>query len=124
MRIIPTLSHGFDGLIMAALLARAIVATRRRWLFASLALMIPVLLHFLFDFGQFSAEALGPSIENIDPDADPTPETLVVLGVALILVLSPIIVWVVEAIAAVLIVRGVRRDLRATLVTQQPIPSV
>lgn len=120
MRVIPTVSHGCDGLIMAAFLARATVTARRRWLFASLALIVPVLLHFLFDFGQFSADVLGPKIESVDPDADASPATLVLVGSALILMLLPIIVWVVEAVTAVLIVRRVRRVLQNYSTTHQP----
>lgn len=114
-RVVPTLSHAFDGVIMGYLVAGTMVASDWRWMRMTLAVSVPMILHFLFDFGQFGVEVLGPKIDALDLEAEPSFEAVGLIGGGLLLMGLPPLVWILEAVAATLIVHRIRRSTRIAI---------
>jgi hypothetical protein len=78
-RIVALISHGCDGLLMGFFVGHAIRTPGRRAVFWSLALAVPVVLHGLYDL-PFMVE-----LPEIEQDAMPPPETLLILLVPAVL---------------------------------------
>lgn len=105
-RVMPTLGHAADGLIMGACLYQAIHSTHKtRWLFAAGALIIPVILHGLYDVAIMSWER----IDALMPENAATAESAIPADAVWVL-LSMVVVLAQTAVAISICFRVRRRE--------------
>ena len=108
-RTIPTMSHGAVALIMGSFLQRADAADRRTAIRSFvLALVVPLILHGLYDFGAFFVEVIEiPDQAGIESSLDTA-----TLGAMLAIMLLGLSVLLVELIWASRIVLAARKNTR------------